>query len=144
TFGPRTAALRREPLLLACRRMPAATASTRPTDGPNHGASDSLAALALTLLLFDVTGCGSESAAASTDPLQPSAETTAPDRTRRRLPEDPLPSWNEGPTKAAIVDLVARVTRPGGPDFVPVEDRIAVFDNDGTLWVEQPIYVQAA
>ena len=55
-----------------------------------------------------------------------------------------LPSWNEGPTKAAILDFVADVTTPGGPDFVPVTERIAVFDNDGTLWVEQPIYTQAA
>ncbi|MFG1288631.1 HAD family hydrolase [Xanthobacter versatilis] len=57
---------------------------------------------------------------------------------------DPLPSWNQGATKAAIVDFVARSTRDGGPDFVPVEDRIAVFDNDGTLWSEQPAYFQAA
>jgi phosphoglycolate phosphatase-like HAD superfamily hydrolase len=53
-----------------------------------------------------------------------------------------LPSWTEGPTKAAILDFVADVTTPGGPDFVPVTERIAVFDNDGTLWVEQPMYVQ--
>jgi phosphoglycolate phosphatase-like HAD superfamily hydrolase len=56
---------------------------------------------------------------------------------------DPLPSWNEGPAKSAILDFVARVTRPGGPDFVPPEDRLATFDNDGTLWTEQPCYVQA-
>jgi len=55
-----------------------------------------------------------------------------------------LPSWNDGPTKASIVDFVARVTTQGGPDFVPVEQRIATFDNDGTLWVEQPMYVQFA
>jgi phosphoserine phosphatase len=55
-----------------------------------------------------------------------------------------LPSWNEGPTKASIVDFVARVTAFGSPDFVPPIDRIAVFDNDGTLWVEQPMYVQLA
>jgi haloacid dehalogenase-like hydrolase len=57
---------------------------------------------------------------------------------------DPLPSWNDGATKASITDFVARVTRQGGPDFVPVEQRIATFDNDGTLWVEQPMYVQLA
>lgn len=56
---------------------------------------------------------------------------------------DPLPSWNEGPTKSAIVDFVTRTTTSGGPDFVPVEDRIATFDNDGTLWSEQPVYFQA-
>jgi hypothetical protein len=55
---------------------------------------------------------------------------------------DPLPSWNEGPAKKAILDFVARTTTAGGPDFVPVEERIATFDNDGTLWVEQPIYTQ--
>ena len=57
---------------------------------------------------------------------------------------DPLPSWNEGATKASILDFVARVTTQGGPFFVPAEQRIASFDNDGTLWVEQPMYVQLA
>src|SRR5882757_4996819 len=57
---------------------------------------------------------------------------------------DPLPSWNEGATKASILDFVARVTTQNGPYFVPVEQRIATFDNDGTLWVEQPMYVQLA
>ncbi|MCA1453437.1 haloacid dehalogenase-like hydrolase [Bradyrhizobium sp. BRP22] len=57
---------------------------------------------------------------------------------------DPLPSWNEGATKAAIIDFVARVTTQDGPTFVPIEQRIATFDNDGTLWVEQPMYVQLA
>src|SRR5882724_10383559 len=55
-----------------------------------------------------------------------------------------LPSWNDGPTKTSIVNFVARVTTQGGPDFVPAEQRIAVFDNDGTLWCEQPMYVQLA
>ncbi len=55
---------------------------------------------------------------------------------------DPLPSWNEGPAKAAILAFVARVTSEGSADFVPREERIATFDNDGTLWVEQPIYTQ--
>ena len=57
---------------------------------------------------------------------------------------DPLPSWNEGAAKASILDFVARVTTQGGPYFVPVDQRIATFDNDGTLWVEQPMYVQLA
>ena len=57
---------------------------------------------------------------------------------------DPLPSWNDTPTKAAILEFVTRVTSEGGPDFVPVADRIATFDNDGTLWVEHPIYTQLA
>jgi hypothetical protein len=55
---------------------------------------------------------------------------------------DPLPSWNEGPRKTGILDFVARVTKEGGPDFVAPADRIATFDNDGTMWCEQPIYVQ--
>ena len=58
--------------------------------------------------------------------------------------EDPLPSWTEGDARARIVEFVAAVTEPGGADFVPVDERIAVFDNDGTLWVEQPIYTQLA
>ena len=53
-----------------------------------------------------------------------------------------LPSWNDGATKTSITDFVARVTTPGGPDFVPAEQRIATFDNDGTLWAEQPVYFQ--
>ena len=55
---------------------------------------------------------------------------------------DWLPSWNEGPAKSSITDFVARVT--SGPDFVPEDQRIATFDNDGTLWIEQPMYVQLA
>jgi len=58
--------------------------------------------------------------------------------------QDPLPSWNNGASKQAIVAFVARVTKAGTPDFVPVPQRIATFDNDGTLWVEQPIYTQFA
>ena len=57
---------------------------------------------------------------------------------------DPLPSWNDGATKAAIVDFVGRVTTQNGPYFVPPAERIATFDNDGTLWIEQPMYVQLA
>ena len=57
---------------------------------------------------------------------------------------DPLPSWRDGAVKQALVDFVGRVTRDGTPDFVPPSQRIAVFDNDGTLWAEQPTYFQAA
>ncbi|MET0678618.1 MAG: haloacid dehalogenase-like hydrolase, partial [Bradyrhizobium sp.] len=57
---------------------------------------------------------------------------------------DPLASWNEGATKRSITDFVAKVTAEGAADFVPAAERIAVFDNDGTLWCEQPIYFQAA
>ena len=55
---------------------------------------------------------------------------------------DPLPSWNDGATKAGIIAFVTRVTSEGGEAFVPAGDRIAVFDNDGTLWAEKPFYVQ--
>jgi hypothetical protein len=57
---------------------------------------------------------------------------------------DPLPSWNDTSAKQTIVDFVGRVTKAGGPDFVAPAERIATFDNDGTLWVEQPMYVQMA
>ncbi len=53
-----------------------------------------------------------------------------------------LPSWNDGAAKSAILDFVARVTREGGPDYVRPAERIATFDNDGTLWCEQPFQVQ--
>jgi phosphoserine phosphatase len=55
---------------------------------------------------------------------------------------DQLPSWNDGTSKRAIVDFVTRVTTEGGPDFVPVPERIATFDNDGTLWSEKPVPFQ--
>jgi phosphoglycolate phosphatase-like HAD superfamily hydrolase len=57
---------------------------------------------------------------------------------------DPLPSWNDRSAKMSIIDFISRVTTQGGPDFVPVERRIATFDNDGTLWTEHPIYFQVA
>jgi hypothetical protein len=56
---------------------------------------------------------------------------------------DPLPSWNDGAAKKSILDFVAAVTREG-PEFVPAPQRVATFDNDGTLWCEQPMYVQLA
>ncbi|MCQ3830903.1 haloacid dehalogenase-like hydrolase [Microbulbifer elongatus] len=54
----------------------------------------------------------------------------------------PLPSWNAGSTKQSIVEFVEKVTKQGGPDFVPEAQRIATFDNDGNLWAEQPLYFQ--
>jgi phosphoglycolate phosphatase-like HAD superfamily hydrolase len=62
----------------------------------------------------------------------------------RAAATDPLPSWNDGPTKQSILDFVAAVTKEGGPDYVAPAERIATFDNDGTLWIEQPIYTQFA
>lgn len=55
---------------------------------------------------------------------------------------DPLPSWNDGAAKKSIIDFVTKTTKEGSADLIPVADRIAVFDNDGTLWLEQPIYTQ--
>lgn len=52
-----------------------------------------------------------------------------------------LPSWNDGAAKQAILGFVADVTTPGSPNFVPPAERIAVFDNEGTLWIEPPMYV---
>ncbi|MGH7307938.1 MAG: HAD family hydrolase [Candidatus Rokuibacteriota bacterium] len=60
----------------------------------------------------------------------------------RAAGQDPLPSWNDGPTKQAILAFVQKVTDKNGPDFVRPADRIATFDNDGTLWAEQPLYFQ--
>ena len=58
--------------------------------------------------------------------------------------EHPLPSWNEGATRQSILNFVRGITRTGGPQFVAPEERIAVFDNDGTLWSENPFYFQLA
>jgi haloacid dehalogenase-like hydrolase len=63
---------------------------------------------------------------------------------RASAQSDPLPSWNDTPSKQAIIQFVDRVTRTGSADFVAPSDRIATFDNDGTLWAEQPMYVQLA
>ena len=66
----------------------------------------------------------------------------APDAEAPPPSADPLPSWNDGATRAAIIDFVTRVSDPGSPDFVPEPERIATFDNDGTLWAEKPVYFQ--
>lgn len=68
----------------------------------------------------------------------PPSDSTPADTT----PSDPLPSWNDGASKQQILDFVARVTDPNGSDFVPEGERIATFDNDGTLWAENPLYFQ--
>ncbi|MBI5757984.1 MAG: haloacid dehalogenase-like hydrolase [Planctomycetales bacterium] len=62
--------------------------------------------------------------------------------TSRACAADPLPSWNDGKAKQSIITFVEKVTKQGSPDFVPGPERIAVFDNDGTLWAEQPMYFQ--
>jgi phosphoserine phosphatase len=58
------------------------------------------------------------------------------------IAQDTLPSWNEGQNKTNVINYVKMVTDKSSPDFIPVKDRIAVFDNDGTLWSEQPVYFQ--
>src|SRR4051812_10880809 len=60
------------------------------------------------------------------------------------MSDDDLPSWRETPARRSIVEFVAAVTDPESPDFVPEHDRVAVFDNDGTLWTERPVYAQLA
>ncbi len=82
------------------------------------------------VVLFLMPGCRRD-AAPEADP--PGAAVTS---------TDPLPSWNAGTTRTAIVEFVNAVTTSGSPDFVPPRERIAVFDNDGTLWAEQPMYFQ--
>jgi len=62
---------------------------------------------------------------------------------KNTIATEPLASWKDTPTKAAIVNFVQRVTEKDSPDFIPIDQRIATFDNDGTLWSEQPIYFQA-
>ncbi|HMR33988.1 MAG TPA: HAD family hydrolase [Geminicoccaceae bacterium] len=78
-------------------------------------------------------------ALAATAALGTACSTTA---TSTPQPSTALPSWNDGPARSAVLDFVAAVTNEGGPDYVPAEQRIAVFDNDGTLWVELPVYTQ--
>jgi phosphoglycolate phosphatase-like HAD superfamily hydrolase len=79
----------------------------------------------------------------STSCNQPQLNTQTP-KTETVAATDMLPSWNEGVTKKAIIDFVTKTTNEGSADFIPVADRIACFDNDGTLWTEQPMYFQLA
>jgi phosphoglycolate phosphatase-like HAD superfamily hydrolase len=96
----------------------------------NSATTDPRAAGALLIVtLFVLTGCA------------PTPQ-TASESTVGAAAADPLPSWNDGEAKQSIVDFVARVTDPSGPDFVPEAERIATFDNDGCLWSEQPMYFQ--
>ena len=82
-------------------------------------------------VLATATAAKAETTPARTLPASPAAPAA-----------DPLPSWNDGATKQAIIEFVDKVTKEGSPDFVPVAERIATFDNDGTLWAEKPLYVQ--
>jgi len=85
------------------------------------------------IIFFTVfgTSCDKVKTSTSTGPVTISVET-----------KDPLPSWNNGATKSAIIDYIKSVTTDGSASFIPIEDRIATFDNDGNLWAEQPAYFQ--
>ena len=90
------------------------------------------ASFTLLFALLIVAGC-------STNPIPSNSNTGKPAATAAA---DPLPSWNDGATKKAIVDFVTATTEKSSPNFVSPEDRIATFDQDGTTWVEQPMYSQ--
>ena len=83
-------------------------------------------------LIFALVGCSNSPNPGTSTAAQPVPAAVA----------DPLPSWKDGPAKQAIVDFVKTTTDKSNPKFVPAEDRIATFDQDGTTWVEQPIYSQ--
>lgn len=74
----------------------------------------------------------------------PQATTTSTKQPASNGLKDPLPSWNEGAAKKSIMDFVTKTTKASTADFIPVSERIACFDNDGTLWSEQPMYFQLA
>jgi hypothetical protein len=84
-------------------------------------------------MLCAAQGCATSSDSRSAGPKASAGAAVAADR---------LPSWNDTAPRKAIATFVERVTKAGSPDFVPIPERIATFDNDGTLWAEQPIYVQ--
>jgi hypothetical protein len=88
--------------------------------------------LAIVALCLVGLGCSSSETTQSTSDTQSVVAT------------DPLPSWNDGPLKTTLLDFIQHTSSPGDPEFVPEKDRIATFDNDGTLWVEQPMYTQLA
>jgi phosphoglycolate phosphatase-like HAD superfamily hydrolase len=91
-----------------------------------------LALSALLMVMLVAAGCSNAPAPAS----PPAGSTASAPAT------DPLPSWNDGPAKQAILNFVKTTTDQSSPNFVPTEERIATFDQDGTTWIEQPIYTQ--
>ncbi|MXV51138.1 haloacid dehalogenase-like hydrolase [Pedobacter sp. HMF7647] len=93
--------------------------------------------LAVCLVIWLAAGCKS-----SPDKQTGSASQDSTATTKTSTSGDPLPSWNDGAVKKSITDYVTDVTKEGSADFIPVRDRIATFDNDGTLWSEQPIYFE--
>lgn len=97
------------------------------------------AAASITAALLSVAGLATSLNATTVDAMDPPVD-AAPSADVTQ----PLPSWREGPAKARLLSFIAAVSREGSPDYVPPAERIAVFDNDGTLWGEQPMYVQLA
>src|SRR5262245_16065084 len=94
----------------------------------------------VTLASFAIPACPQDPTVA---PASAAAPTTAA-ASATAAAADPLPSWNDGTVKTSLVAFVERTTKPDAPDFVPPSSRVAVFDNDGTLWAEQPMYTQLA
>lgn len=92
--------------------------------------SESLKGIRILILLLFIISCKN------------TTEQTPAEVQQLQVMEDPLPSWNEGSTKEAIISYVEAVTEQGGSQFIPEPDRIATFDNDGTLWAEKPVYFQ--
>jgi hypothetical protein len=91
------------------------------------------------LIVSVLSACSGPPGSAGSPPAaQPPSASAAP----APASADVLRSWNDGAAKRAIVEFVGRVTREGGPDFVPTAERVATFDNDGTLWAEKPLPFQ--
>jgi phosphoserine phosphatase len=88
------------------------------------------------MLLFFMAGCSQDK------PEEMSMDKPGDAQPMKEEASDPLPSWNDGTAKQSIIDFVTKVTSRGSAEFVPDAERIAVFDNDGTLWSEQPMYFQ--
>jgi phosphoserine phosphatase len=95
-------------------------------------------ALAIVAAVCLGAACSSPAPSVPDSNAAPAAQSAAP------VPDNALLSWNDGPSRKALTSFVSRVTTAGSPDFVPAAERIAVFDNDGTLWAEQPMYFQLA
>ena len=97
-----------------------------------HGSARRLVLIVLTLLAFGCAQSDKPKARESSSGAEVEAQV------------DPLPSWNDTATKARIIEFVEAVTDEDSPTFVPPQERVATFDNDGTLWVEQPMYAEMA
>lgn len=117
-----------------CRIAASEACTFRLVSGQNGGPRTRVSAFAAAVVaVLMLVSCGGEPADVEPNATEPAAATAA---------ADPLPSWRDSESKRAIVDFVNRVTTPGGPELVPEPERIAVFDNDGTLWAEKPVYTQ--